>query len=283
MAKAINGAIYKVFNGTDWDTYYFKTSLEAVIDVSSSKNLVALLGEKLSLASIDSSQFTTSNTDGTPTLQIKKLPTSLTIEVTDGTSVQDSVIFNGEENKTIAFDSTTFSMAAGGKLSINTASSTSNGIITKETYNMITSVYSYFEENDTNDVIDKIQEIIAVFDSYKEGLNLATELRNKVGFDNLNTSTYFTKDKDNNVSVKYSDKSGKVSNSLSIAIYNVSGDDVEESWTFDGSASKIVQFDSSVFKSTEGVITLKNLKHVFAQPTAPSEPVEGMVWIQTAS
>ena len=171
--------------------------------------------------------------------------------------------------------------------------------MTAEMVNKLNTVYSFVNaSSDSDNVINKVQEIIAVFEGYDEEFNLSETLTAlqgdldkietdsvKIGvtptdeYSNVLSSIYFEKSangyiiiKDSSVHAKSSDTAttaDKVANSYSFTIADAETnyEGVVQGWTYNGSAN----------------VGIKLQQSVFVQSSTPSVYREGTVWIQTSA
>lgn len=338
MATTVVGAPYKVYINGGWNTYYLKTNTDAVVSSDGNSTLTELLAGKVDLSvlnttdfqivkdennvvtSINVSQASFAN-EATTALTANKVANSLSIRITDGDRVGDiSIIYDGSVARVLNLNDKYFeneTITVGGEthysLGIKKASTSQAGLMTADMVNKLNTVYSFVNvASDTDNVINKVQEIIDVFAGYDEKFNLATTLTAlqedldnvetdsvKIGvtptegYSNVLSSDFFEKSttgyiniRDNSVHAKTSvtaTTADKVSNSYSFTIAKVATEDVVKGWTYNGGESVGVKLDSLYFKydATNDVVQLQ--PSIFIQSTAPVGIREGTVWIQTSA
>lgn len=328
----IIGAPYRVYTNGEWKVYYLKTHTDAVVDTSGNTLTNLLLG-KVNVSNLSTNFFEIAE-NGTVTVKkateavsagtaetADKVSNSLSIRITDGDNVGDiSIIYDGSEEGVLNLNNKYFeneSITVGGvthkSLGIKKASTEQAGLMTADMVNKLNTVYSFVNaSSDSDNIINKVQEIVAVFEGYDEEFNLAETLTalqedlDKVetdsvkigvattdGYSNVLASTYFEKSdngyiiiKDSSVHAKSSDTAttaDKVANSHSFTIADVESEDVVKGWTYNGSANVGIKLDSRYFKydSTNDAVQLQ--QSVFVQSNTPSVYREGTVWIQTSA
>lgn len=330
----IIGAPYRVYTNGEWKVYYLKTHIDAVVDTSGNTLTNLLLG-KVNVSNLSTNFFeiaengtvtvkkATTATTATSSETADKVSNSLSIRITDGDNVGDiSIIYDGSEegvlnlnNKYFENESITVGGATHKSLGIKKASTEQAGLMTADMVNKLNTVYSFVNaSSDSDNIINKVQEIVAVFEGYDEEFNLAETLTalqedlDKVetdsvkigvtpadGYSNVLASTYFEKSangyitiKDGSVHAKSSETAttaGKVANSYSFTIADSASNftGVVQGWSYNGSASVGVKLDDRYFKydSVNEVVQLQ--QNVFVQSAQPGVVREGTVWIQTSA
>ena len=330
----IIGAPYRVYTNGEWKVYYLKTHIDAVVDTGGNTLTTLLLG-KVNVSNLSTNFFeiaengtvtvkkATTATTATSAETADKVSNSLSIRITDGDSVGDiSIIYDGSEegvlnlndkyfeNESITIDGVTHK-----SLGIKKASTEQAGLMTAEMVNKLNTVYSFVNaSSDSDNVINKVQEIIAVFEGYDEEFNLSETLTAlqgdldkietdsvKIGvtptdeYSNVLSSIYFEKSangyiiiKDSSVHAKSSDTAttaDKVANSYSFTIADAETnyEGVVQGWTYNGSANVGIKLDSRYFKYDSSNYVVQLQQSVFVQSSTPSVYREGTVWIQTSA
>lgn len=339
MATTVVGAPYKVYINGGWNTYYLKTNTDAVVSSDGNSTLTELLAGKVNLNVLNTTDFKIVKDDNnvvtsigvsqasfaneaTTALTANKVAKSLSIQITDGDRVGDiSIIYDGSEAGVLNLNSKHFdneNITIGGvthrSLVIKEASTNQAGLMTADMVSKLNTVYNIVSVyEDSNNVIDKVQEIINVFAGYDEEFNLSETLTTlqedldnvetdsvKIGvtptdgYSNVLSSTFFEKSttgyiniKDNTVHAKTSataTTADKVANSHSFTIADSTSnyEGVVKGWTYNGSASVGVKLDSLCFKYNESNDVVQLQPSIFIQSTTPGVVREGTVWIQTS-
>ena len=161
---ATKQATYKIYNGSTWDTYHFETAAGQVGESSTRKFI------NPSIHKVNGQSFfdTSGNAQGI-TLYLGTMKF-------DETSPAFSSIWS---NLTNSIDKTQ---------NTNLASATANGYMSKTDKTNLDTMWKLWQaDNPENTIVDKIQEILKVFETYTEGDNLATILSKKANTDTTNT------------------------------------------------------------------------------------------------
>lgn len=241
---SVRSATYKIYNGTDWDTYYFATSAGQVGETTALKFL------RPATHTVNGKSFL----DGSSHRGITLYGSDIAISNSDSATIS-SVISNLKE-EVGRIDDRIEGMD-------DVATPNTNGLMSSADKTRLDSMWAVWSADDDDKLVNKVEEVLAVFENYTEGSNLATLLASKQNIITSNNKLSFNLISDVPMASK-----------ISFGLVNV-GDNITIT-------NGIISLTSDNIVSALGYDPGENNNYVkyFYGSAEPSEMKTGDVWLQ---
>lgn len=272
MATTKN-ATYKIFNGTDWDTYYFKTSAGQVGESGSRKfinpSTHTINGKKL---------FDEEGVAQGITLRGQDIPYDNTDDQISITQKVGSIL-------------TDIVLLQTGKAGTAAATRNTKGLMSSEDKTRLDSIWNVWSsDGDDDTLVNKVEEVLKVFETYTEGNDIVTVLSDKAsltgsntytgdnifsGKTNINGSLTITANTNFIGEVEWTTLKARQLNGTDVggSIYNLAG-----KWYYKNSASTALTSECELVNKLD----IKYHQRIFQGPSEPTSKENGTIWIETA-
>lgn len=187
---ATKNATYRIYNGTAWEDVYFKTSAAQVgestnlkflrpsthtvngqsfFDKDGNAQAITLTGEDIMFDDTDNISTCISDLSGRI-----YIVSSAYIKSISSTSDADKITLTWTKQ-----DGSTSSVDI--PKSISDATETTSGLMSADDKNHLDTMYNVWAADDTNNtLVDKVQEVLSIFDQYPEGSTIVDALAGKL-------------------------------------------------------------------------------------------------------
>lgn len=263
---ATKHATYKIYNGSDWDTYYFATSA-AQVGESNSRKFVN--PSKLTINGFYLFNKDTNN-NYTDSKAITLRGTDIDRSASNTQNIDDAL--TAAENRIKLLEDA----GAGSLVSPNGA-----GLMTPDDKANLDAMWELWNTDKNSKLVDTITEIVAIFNQYPQGSDLVTALAGKA---NLTGGNTFSGNQTFNNSVTVGDL--HVNQGLFIeyiypkAIYDTDATTSlytkDQKWYYStlGAAGK----DAEIAVMSD----LENYRNIFIQPGEPTNKTNLDIWLEVS-